>query len=136
MLQRSLGRRRSFRTPAGRADALGLIACMLANTGTVGLVFFPGLRRTTQVADQLSRLFRTESPELHAHLATLLTFPDLPDTDNLMLRLSVNEVASESPEDLLAQAHGGRQGHGGAKRTYDKLSKLFPGHRIPVVTAK
>ena len=60
----------------------------------------------------------------HAHLAALLIFPDLPATDDLlsMLRLSVDEVALEHPEELLAQAHGGRQGgHGGVKRTYDKL---------------
>jgi len=36
-----------------------------------------------------------------------------------------------SPEDLLAQVHGGRMGHHGARKTWKALNEHFPGHRIP-----
>jgi hypothetical protein len=104
------------------------------------------------VADQLSRclplgpaplalaLFRTESLPTHAAISAHANYSDLPSTDELlcMLRLAVNELAEEdarlpaTPESLLVQVHGGRSGHHGAKRTYDKLSRMFPGHRIPI----
>jgi hypothetical protein len=35
------------------------------------------------------------------------------------------------PNELLRQVHGGRLGHFGARRTWLKLNKLFPGHHIP-----
>lgn len=59
-----------------------------------------------------------------------------------MLRLATDTLAAEdlanpkkappTPEELLASVHGGRFGHAGAKRTYDRLSQLYPGHRIPI----
>lgn len=92
----------------------------------------------------LSRLFRTETAELRALLATAPSYADLPPTDELlcMLRLAVEDLAVEdaagakkacpTPESLLATVHGGRSGHAGVKRTYDRLSQMYPGHRIPI----
>ncbi len=36
-----------------------------------------------------------------------------------------------TPEELLAQVHGGRMGHHGARKTWKALNEYFPGHRIP-----
>ena len=37
-----------------------------------------------------------------------------------------------SPEELLANVHGGRMGHHGARKTWKLLNEHFPGHRIPL----
>jgi hypothetical protein len=47
----------------------------------------------------------------------------------------VQEVVGEDPilmtkDEMLRQAHGGRGGHWGVKRTYEHLNKTFPGHGI------
>jgi hypothetical protein len=49
----------------------------------------------------------------------------------------VQEVVGEDPilmtkDEMLRQAHGGRGGHWGVKRTYDHLNKTFPGHGITI----
>lgn len=36
-----------------------------------------------------------------------------------------------TPEELLAQVHGQRMGHHGARKTWKALNEHFPGHRVP-----
>ena len=38
----------------------------------------------------------------------------------------------KSPDEALRLVHNGRVGHHGVRRTWLKLNKLFPGHRIPI----
>jgi hypothetical protein len=56
--------------------------------------------------------------------------PDAPDSTLAALQLSDAPPAS-TPEEALAQVHGGRMGHHGARRTWLDLCKHFPGHQIP-----
>jgi hypothetical protein len=44
--------------------------------------------------------------------------------------LSAIAVASADPYDMCRQAHDGRMGHPGIRRTWANLLRLFPGHRI------
>jgi hypothetical protein len=44
----------------------------------------------------------------------------------------LHAVLPSTPESLLKMVHGGRNGHHGARRTYNLLNKSFPGHRIPM----
>jgi hypothetical protein len=79
--------------------------------------------KLNQTADWLSRVH--EKDEL----------PPLPPP--IPLVAVIDEVPIEqrqrygSPEEVLAQVHGGRMGHGGARRTWLELNKHFPGHHIP-----
>ena len=36
------------------------------------------------------------------------------------------------PEELIAQVHGGRMGHHGARKTWKLLNEHFPGHKLPL----
>lgn len=45
---------------------------------------------------------------------------------------STHQVPFKSPDDALRLVHNGRVGHHGVRRTWLKLNKLFPGHRIPI----
>ena len=49
----------------------------------------------------------------------------------LETELAPPPAAAPTPEDLLAQVHGGRMGHHGARKTWKSLNDHFPGHRIP-----
>ena len=45
---------------------------------------------------------------------------------------SVSVTPGEDPKFYLDQVHGGRELHLGARQTWQKLSKHFPGHKIPL----
>lgn len=75
-------------------------------------------RRENVVADYFSKTF-----------ASLSTVSAVDNGDRI---IDPANAANASPESLLAAVHGGRRGHFGVQRTYQRLNDEFPGHRIPV----
>ena len=110
------------------------------------------------VADWLSRIYDCddEAPATHPlhRMAPDFHLP-IPETDNRKGEGRVEEAmpvtktkdagndhalevaqaplnsVPPTPESLLAQVHGGRMAHHGARKTWKALNEHFPGHRIP-----
>ena len=50
---------------------------------------------------------------------------------SLVFSQSISEISERDPKYYISQVHGGRNLHLGARRTWNSLNKLFPGHKIP-----
>jgi len=77
-------------------------------------------------ADYLSRCHDdTDTPAVSPDAAAVV-----PHTSNIAAVQQDAPLVAAKPQNLIAQVHGGRMGHHGARRTWNALNDLFPGHRI------
>lgn len=105
---------RNHETTPETAPAPGLLAQYLSGMGMDERFDMPDLRAPF-VEEPTTESDAVDVPAD----APVAAVPDSPPT-------------AQTPESLLAQVHGGRMGHHGARKTWKLLNDHFPGHRIPL----